>query len=70
MATVTASVLRREFVYNGTAIPDPNPSLSAEQVRDTLVPAFPEIATAALTGPEVKGDVARYTFTRAIGTKG
>ncbi len=70
MATVTASVLRREFVYNGTVIPDPNPSLSPEQVRDTLVPAFPEIATAALAGPEVKGDAARYTFTRAIGTKG
>jgi PRTRC genetic system protein C len=32
--------------------------------------AYPEIATAALTGPEVKGDAARYTFTRAIGSKG
>ena len=51
MATLSASVLRREFVYNGTVIPDPNPSLTPEQVRDTLVPAFPEIATAALDGP-------------------
>ncbi|MFC5862070.1 PRTRC system protein C [Acidicapsa dinghuensis] len=70
MASLTASALRREFVYNGTVIPDPNPSLSPEQVRDTLVAAYPEIATAALSGPEVKSDSARYTFSRAIGSKG
>ncbi len=70
MASLTASLLRREFVYNGTVIPDPNPSMSPEQVRDTLVAAYPEIATAALSGPEVKGDAARFTFSRAIGSKG
>ena len=70
MAAITASALRREFVYNGTIIPDPNPTLSPEQVRDTLVAAYPEIATASLTGPEVKGEAARYTFSRAIGSKG
>ena len=70
MASLTASLLRREFVYNGTVIPDPNPSMSPEQVRDALVAAYPEIATAALSGPEVKGDAARFTFSRAIGSKG
>jgi len=70
MATVTASALRREFVYNGTVIADPNPAYSPEQVRDTLVAAYPEIATASLTGPEVKGDALRFTFSRAIGSKG
>ena len=70
MSTLTASALRREFVYNGSVVPDPNPSLSPEQVRDTLTAAYPEIATAALAGPEIHGDAARYTFTRAIGSKG
>jgi PRTRC genetic system protein C len=70
MASLTVSALRREFIYNGTVIPDPNPSMSPEQVRDTLVAAYPEIATAALSGPEVKGEAARYTFSRAIGSKG
>lgn len=70
MATITASAIRREFVYNGTVIPDPNPAFSPEQVRDTLVAAYPEIATASLTGPEIKGDTARFNFSRAIGSKG
>lgn len=70
MSTLTISALRREFVYNGTVIPDPNPAFSPEQVRDTLIAAYPEIATASLSGPDVKGDTARYSFSRAIGSKG
>jgi PRTRC genetic system protein C len=31
---------------------------------------YPEIATASVTGPEATGTVLRYTFSRAIGTKG
>ncbi|MGA8742034.1 MAG: PRTRC system protein C [Terracidiphilus sp.] len=33
-------------------------------------PQFPEIATASVSGPEAIGTVLRYTFSRAIGTKG
>ena len=33
-------------------------------------PMHPEIATASLSGPEATGSVLRYTFGRAIGTKG
>ena len=33
-------------------------------------PSDPEIATASLAGPEDTGDALRYTFSRAIGTKG
>jgi hypothetical protein len=33
-------------------------------------PAYPEIATASVTGPEDTGSALRYTFNRAIGTKG
>jgi PRTRC genetic system protein C len=32
--------------------------------------SFPEITTAALTGPEAVGDKLVYTFTKSIGTKG
>jgi PRTRC genetic system protein C len=32
--------------------------------------SYPEIATASLAGPEDTGDVLRYTFSRAIGSKG
>ena len=33
-------------------------------------PTYPEIATAILTGPEDTGTALRYTFSRAIGSKG
>ena len=31
---------------------------------------YPEIATASLTGPEAVGETLKYTFERAIGSKG
>ena len=36
----------------------------------TKTPQFPEIATASVSGPEATGSALRYTFSRAIGTKG
>jgi PRTRC genetic system protein C len=44
--------------------------MSVEQVRDLLTPTYPEIATATLIGPEDTGNTLRYTFSRAIGSKG
>ena len=70
MAALKTEVLLREFYYNGVRIPDPAPQMSVEQVREMLSPSFPEIATASLTGPEDTGTVLRYTFSRAIGSKG
>lgn len=70
MSTLKVSPLVREFYYNGSRIPDPNPSLSLDQVRDFLTPIYPEIATASVTGPEDAGTATRYTFARAIGSKG
>jgi PRTRC genetic system protein C len=50
--------------------PDPNPSLDAEGVRALYAATYPEIATAALTGPDATGDKLVYTFTKSVGTKG
>jgi PRTRC genetic system protein C len=70
MSALKAETLVREFQYNGIRIPDPSPDLSVEQVRDLLTPSYPEIATASVSGPDATGTVLRYTFSRAIGTKG
>jgi PRTRC genetic system protein C len=70
MSGLKVEALQREFFYNGTRIPDPAPNLSIEQVRELLTPTWPEIATATLTGPEDTGSSLRYTFNRAIGSKG
>ena len=65
-----ARVLQREFVYNGIKLPDPNPQMSPEHVRDTYAAAYPEVTTAAVEGPETVGDKIVYRFVRAIGAKG
>ena len=44
--------------------------MSIDQVRDLLTPSYPEIATATMTGPEDTGTSLRYSFSRAIGSKG
>jgi PRTRC genetic system protein C len=70
MSGLKVEALQREFFYNGTRMDDPAPNLSVEEVRELLTPAFPELATATLVGPEEIGGALRYTFNRAIGSKG
>ena len=65
-----AKPLSRYFEFNGARLPDPNPSLSVEEVRALYAHQYPDIATAAITGPEAVGDKLRYLFSRAIGSKG
>lgn len=65
-----AKAIVRKFVYNGTEIPDPNPSANIEAVRDILAQTHPEIANAAVDGPTQSGEVQTYTFVRSVGTKG
>jgi PRTRC genetic system protein C len=67
---LTASPLTRKFVYNGTELPDPNPALDINGVRDVLAQTHPEIANAAIDGPKQNGNVQTYTFVRSVGTKG
>ncbi|HEX3800211.1 MAG TPA: PRTRC system protein C [Verrucomicrobiae bacterium] len=65
-----ASNIARKFVYKGTELADPNPVISVEQARDILSTDHPELATAAIDGPVMKGNVQTYTFIVSAGTKG
>jgi PRTRC genetic system protein C len=67
---VTVEKLERRFVFDGNILPDPDPNMSVEQVRDMYIPAHPEITTATVTGPEPIDGKIRYTFVRANGHKG
>lgn len=62
--------MAREFSFNGVKLPDPNPALTAEQVRDFYAATYPDITTASITGPEPVGSKMRFSFDRAIGSKG
>ena len=65
-----ASVMNREFTWNGVKIPDPGHHLAPEEVRAALATMYPDIATATITGPEAVGNKLVYRFVAAIGTKG
>jgi PRTRC genetic system protein C len=62
--------MRREFSFAGIKLPDPNPQMTIEDVRGVLAMQYPEIATAVISGPEPVGETMKYTFERAIGSKG
>ena len=67
---IAESRLSREFSYNGVKLPDPNPWMTPEEVRQFYASQYPDITTASITGPEADGEKLRYSFTRAIGSKG
>jgi PRTRC genetic system protein C len=68
--SISIAKLIREFTYNGVAFVDPGPSFSPEDVRDLYSAQYPELTTAAIDGPDMSGEVARFTFVRAAGAKG
>lgn len=67
---IDAKVLARSFSYNGVKLPDPDPKMTPEDVKAAYSHHYPELATAAITGPEASGEQLVYSFVRAIGTKG
>jgi len=67
---MTIRKMTRSFRYAGLVLPDPAPDLEVESVRCLYAASYPEITTAALTGPEAVDGALVYTFTKAIGTKG
>jgi PRTRC genetic system protein C len=67
---LTITKMTRLFTFNGIRLPDPNPSMSVDEVKALYSAQYPELATAVVNGPEAVGDKMRYTFERAIGSKG
>ena len=67
---MTIHKMPRRFKYAQLTLPDPAPDLDVEGVRSLYAATYPEISTAALTGPEAVDGALVYTFTKAIGTKG
>lgn len=68
--SIEKKTVTRKFKFNGRNYPDPNPNLSPEMVKAQLAVSDPQLASAVIEGPVYEGDVATYTFTRSVGTKG
>ncbi|HZF19471.1 MAG TPA: PRTRC system protein C [Burkholderiales bacterium] len=68
--TLETRALERAFRYNSVDLVDPGAQYSAEEVRDLYTATYPELANAAIEGPENKDGKLVYTFRRPVGTKG
>jgi len=67
MATTT---LKRVFKHGAIELPDPNASLTPEQVRNTYASSYAELATASIKGPDYVDGKEIYTFKEVVGAKG
>ena len=51
-------------------LPDPNPTMSIEEVQKFYSGKYPEINNSTAAGPTIVGGNAEYSFKTAVGTKG
>jgi PRTRC genetic system protein C len=61
--------MARVFVYDGREFPDPDPSLSVDEVKAMMADFFPELCDAEARESK-RGDSAVYELVRRVGTKG
>ncbi|KKN37274.1 hypothetical protein LCGC14_0765120 [marine sediment metagenome] len=59
----------RVFVYDDREFPDPDPTMSIEQVRQSMVHFFPELANAQ-TKESKRGEDDIIEFIKRVGVKG
>lgn len=51
-------------------LPDPNPTMSPEEVVKFYSGTYPELTTAKMNGPKVVAGKAEYSLEANVGTKG
>ena len=61
--------MARIFVYDDREFPDPDPTMSVEQVKAILADFYGEIANASVK-ETARGDDTIIEFQRRVGTKG
>jgi PRTRC genetic system protein C len=61
--------MARLFVYEGKEYPDPDPTMSTDEVRQSLANFFPELANAEMKTSK-RGEDDIFTMAKRVGTKG
>jgi PRTRC genetic system protein C len=61
--------MARVFHYDGRDFPDPDPTMTPDEVRNMMTDFFPELANAGIT-QHTRGDDELYVLERRVGTKG
>lgn len=66
--------LQRKFIFNKGGkkeeLPDIDFNLTPEEVMAHHSTKHPELTTAIIDGPHIKGEVVEYHFKTTVGTKG
>jgi len=63
--------MTRVFRFGSVSLPDPDPSLEVEKVRELYSVNYPHLAAATVNGPTIEGTKAVYLFEPApVKTKG
>jgi len=64
--------LPREFVNSKTkqTLPDPDPNMPPEKVREFYSNQYPELVNCSIKGPEIQKTKIKFTFSTVAGVKG
>ena len=62
-------LLKRKFLYDSVELPDPNPELSKEGVRDLFANQYPELTSGQIVGPRIEGEHQIFKIKTAQRTK-
>ena len=64
--------MTREFINSKSkqVLPDPDPNMTPDKVREYYSNQYPELINCSVTGPEVLKSKLKFTFNATVGTKG
>ena len=68
--SITTTAVRRQFLYNGRVLGDPDQSMTPEQVKAFYSNINADLTNASVEGGTFEGGVQTYEFKRGVGTKG
>jgi PRTRC genetic system protein C len=68
--SLTPIAVQRVFLYNGRTLPDPDPRMSPEQVKQFYSAIHADLTNAAVGEGRFEGETQTFEFKRGIGTKG
>jgi PRTRC genetic system protein C len=67
---IEAKPLSRNFTYNGLKLPDPDPRMTAEEVKSLYSHQYPELATAAIAGRKHPVSTCSTASSERLGQRG
>ena len=67
---LTAEPVERVFEHDQLELPDPDPNLTPDQVREHYATQYPALANARVQPEGISDGRQVFTFEKSIGTKG